>query len=69
MHHGVATVLSLDLERGPRGEIVEKGSAFNLRRDDVVIHVIVEIGMTAKQLRTGMHLGPFRSGERLTLTV
>jgi hypothetical protein len=25
--------------------------------------------MTAKQLRTGVHLGPFRSGERLTLTV
>jgi hypothetical protein len=58
MHDGVPSMLGLYLESGPGRKIVEKGSAFNLRFDDVVIHGVVEIGMAAKELRAGMHQGP-----------
>jgi hypothetical protein len=58
MHHGVAAVLSLYVQRGPGRKIVEEGSAFDLRRDNVAIYFVVEIGVTAKQLRTGVQPGP-----------
>jgi len=57
MHHGVAAVLGLYLQRGPGGKIVEKGSTFDFGSDNVAIHFVVEIGMTAKQLRTSVHQG------------
>jgi len=57
MHHRVAAVLGLYVQCGPGGKIVKEGPAFNLRRNDVAIHFVVEIGMTAKQLRTGVHRG------------
>jgi hypothetical protein len=62
MHHSVAAVLRLYAQGGPRGKVVEEGSAFDLRSDDVAIHGVIEIGMTAKQLRTGVHPSPLRSG-------
>ena len=69
MHYGVAAMLSLYLQGGPRRKIVEKCSAFNLRRDDVAIHLVVEIGVTAKQRRTGVHPGPLRSEDNDTLSI
>ena len=58
MHDCVPAMLGLYLQSGPGRKVVEKGSAFNLRFDDVVVHGVVEIGMAAKELRAGMHQGP-----------
>ena len=67
MHDRVPAVLSLDLQHGLGGKIVEKCSAFNLRLHDVAIHLIVEIGMAAKQLRAGIQRDPFRSSMSINL--
>ena len=58
MHHRVPAVLGLNLQHGFSREIVEKGSAFDFRFDDVVVDGIVEIGMAAKELWAGMHQRP-----------
>src|ERR1700730_13922128 len=67
MHDCVPAVLGLDLQHGPGRKVVEKCSAFNLRLHDVAIHLIVEIGMTAKQLGTGIQRVPFRSSMSINL--
>jgi hypothetical protein len=58
VHHRVPAVLGLDLKHGPGREVFEKRAAFDLRLDDVAIHFIVEIGMTTKELRAGIHRVP-----------
>ena len=58
VHHRVPAVLGLDLQHGPGREVLEKRAAFDLRLDDVAIHFIVEIGMTTKELRAGVHRVP-----------
>jgi hypothetical protein len=58
VHDGVPAVLGLDLEHGTSREVFEKCSAFDLRLDDVAIHFIVEIRMTTKELRAGVHRVP-----------
>jgi len=55
MHHGIAAMLRLYLQGGPCWQVVEKSSPFNLRGHDVAIHLVVEIGVTAKQRRAGVH--------------
>jgi hypothetical protein len=58
MHHRVPAVLGLDLKHGPGRKVLEKRAAFDLRLDDVAIHFIVEIRMTTKELRAGVHRVP-----------
>src|SRR5713101_1050854 len=55
MHHRVPAMLSLDLQRSLGREIVQKCAAFDFRLNDVAVHSVVEIGVTAKQLRAGVH--------------
>ena len=67
MHDCVPAVLGLNLEHGPGRQVVEKGSAFDFRFDDVVVDGIVEIGMAAKELGTGIQRVPFRSSMSINL--
>ena len=58
VHDCIPAVLGLDLKHGPGREVFKKRAAFDLRLDDVPIHFIVEIRMTTKELRAGVHRVP-----------
>jgi len=47
-HRGVAVVLGLNLQHRLRGKVLKEHPSFNLRPDDIVIHLVAEVGMWSK---------------------